>query len=252
MELTKADRTALESLRRKYNDYRSERALAVLHCSAGMTATKIAELLQRTVQTVCSWLHAYQKDGINGLSRDFSPGRPNLRHTRLLPRLEEYLRCSPRDYGWGEDVWSMKVMIAQFHKETGTTISADSVERALHDAGYSFKRAKKGVPVRAPSKEEKLARIKEIAKEITLLKADRDVEVMFLDESHFSTDPYVTRGWHKRGKPFFPGDTAKARKLHHLWGIRSGKRCFLLEEFEQKQCVGSQGVSTSITSPCRK
>jgi len=57
---------------------------------------------------------------------------------------------------------------------------------------------------------------------------------MFLDESHFSTDPYATRGWRKRGKPFFPEDSIKERKMHYLWGIRAGKRFLLLEEFEQK------------------
>lgn len=224
----------LEGLRRKYNDYRSERALAILHCSDGLTATRIAKILRRTIQTVCTWLHAYEDRGINGLSRDFSPGRPNLRQAKLLHRLEEYLQRSPRDYGWGEDIWSIKVMIAQYHKETGTAISADSVERALHDAGYSFKRAKKSVPAKAPGKSEKLAKVKEIAGKISSLKENGDVEVMFLDESHFSTDPYVTRGWHKRGEPFFPANAIKAGKLHNIWGIRSGKRCFLLEEFEEK------------------
>lgn len=234
IDLTDFDRSELESLRRKYNDYRSERALAVLHCSTGMKATKIADILQRTIQTVCSWLKAYQDNGIEGLNRDFSPGRPNLRKTQLLPRLEEYLQRSPRDYGWGEDIWSTKVMIAQFHKETGETVSVDTVERALHDADYSFKRAKKSVPANAPSKAEKLEKVKRIAREIEGLKSSGNVEVMFLDESHFSTEPYVTRGWHKRGKPFFPADAAKKRKLHDIWGICAGKRCFLLEKFEQK------------------
>jgi len=234
IKLSKKERIELEGLRRKYNDYRSERALAILHCSDGLTATRIAKILRRTIQTVCIWLHAYEDHGVKGLSRNFSPGRPNLRRTKLLPRLEEYLQRSPRDYGWGEDVWSTKVMIAQYHKETETAISSDSVERALHDAGYSFKRAKKSVPAKAPSKSEKLAKVKEIARKISTLKENGEVEVMFLDESHFSTDPYVTRGWHKRGEPFFPPNSVKTGKLHNIWGICSGGRRFLLEEFEEK------------------
>ena len=116
IKLSKKERIELEGLRRKYNDYRSERALAILHCSDGLTATRIAKILRRTIQTVCIWLHAYEDHGVKGLSRNFSPGRPNLRRTKLLPRLEEYLQRSPRDYGWGEDVWSTKVMIAQYHR----------------------------------------------------------------------------------------------------------------------------------------
>ena len=32
-------------------------------------------------------------------------------------------------------------------KESGEIVSDDTVERALHDVGYSFKRAKKSAPV---------------------------------------------------------------------------------------------------------
>jgi transposase len=232
IELTKKERLELEKICRSFSDYRSERALAVLHCANGKKATHIAAMLNKTIQTICAWLKAYQKNGIDGLNRKYSPGRPSIRQEKLIPLLDSYLSKSPRDYGWGENVWGTKVIIAQFMRDTGVSLSQSTVERALRDAGYSFKRAKKGVPMNAPSKEEKLKRVKSIAQEISNLKANEDVEVMFLDESHFSTEPYVTRGWHKRGKPFFPTDSNKKRRVHNIWGIRSGKRFFLLEEFE--------------------
>jgi len=72
--------------------------------------------------------------------------------------------------------------------------------------------------------------VQEIAKQILEFKADDEVEVVFLDESHFSTDPYVVRGWHKKGEPFFPTDTRKAGKPFGIWRIRAGNREFLLEE----------------------
>jgi len=234
IDLSREEVSELEKIRRRYSDYRSERALAVLHCARGKKATHIAEMLGRTVQAVCQWLKAYLDHGINGLTRKYSPGRPSVRQAQLRPRLEGYLSKTPQDYGWREEVWSTAVLIAQFHCETGLRISHDSVERALHDAGYSFKRARKGVPATAPGKEEKLAAVQEITARINELKVEDDVEVMFLDESHFSTDPYVTRGWHKRGVPFFPEDTAETGSLQHIWGIRTGKRFFLLEERTQK------------------
>jgi transposase len=234
IDLSREEVAALEKIRRSYSDYRSERALAVLHCARGKKAAHIAEMQGRTVQAVCQWLKAYLDHGVNGLTRKYSPGRPSVRQAQLRPRLEVYLSKTPQDYGWREEVWSTAVLIAQFQRETGLRISHDSVERALHDAGYSFKRARKGVPATAPGKEEKLVAVQEIAARINELKVEDDVEVMFLDESHFSTDPYVTRGWHKRGEPFFPEDTAQTGSLHHIWGIRAGKRFFLLEELSQK------------------
>lgn len=223
-------REALLELRQKSGDYRSERALAVLHCADGKRPCEIAEMLKRSSQTVCQWLHAYQRDGFAGLNRTFSPGRPSVRQTKLIPMLSEYLSKSPRDYGWGEDVWSIKVIMAQFQKDNGFSIGRHTVIRALHDEGFSSKRAKKTVPVCAPSKEDKLAQVRAIAAQIVQLRMSEDVEVMFLDESHFSTDPYVIRGWSKRGEPFFPSDADETGRMHNIWGIRTSDRRILLEE----------------------
>lgn len=231
IELSSSEKTRLEGMRRRYGDYRSERALAVLHCALGKSARRIASLLCRTEKTVRSWLNSYRLHGVDGLARSYSPGRPSHRNVKFRPRMEEYLSREPKEYGWGESAWSIKVLIAQYEKETGIKISEDSVERALKESGYSFKRAKLTTPPHAPSREEKLDQVKAIANEILALKKDGDLEVMFLDESHFSTEPYVARGWHKRGKPFFPPDTSKSKRVHHIWGIRTKKSGFLLEKF---------------------
>jgi len=72
--------------------------------------------LKRSSQSIRSWLHAYNKHGIEGLNRNFSPGRPNFRKEVLIPKITEYFTKSPRNYGWGEDVWTVKVLIAEIEK----------------------------------------------------------------------------------------------------------------------------------------
>ena len=230
--LCEEQKTELKQIQKNQGDRRSERALAVIHCSEGMKATAIAHLLKRRVNTVCNWLNAFVAYGIAGLSRKYSSGRPSHQKSELLCKLETYLSASPRDFGWGEDVWSVKVICAQFHKETGKSISPHTVRRTLNAAGYSYKKPKKTTPLNAPTKEEKIERVREIIEEISELSKTEEVEVMFLDESHFSTDPYNVKGWIKKGKPFFPADSQEIRKLHNIWGIRTKTRCFLLEEFE--------------------
>ena len=76
IELSVADRGDLDGMSRKCNDYRSERALAVLHCALGESARPIAVFLHRTEKTVRSWLNAYLLHRNDGLSRSYSPGRP--------------------------------------------------------------------------------------------------------------------------------------------------------------------------------
>jgi len=229
IDLSVSGRDELMRIREKSTDYRSERALAVLHCADGKRPCQIALILKRSSLTICSWLHAYKKCGISGLARKYSPGRPSLRKSILMPKIDEYLKKPPRSYGWGEDIWTVKVIMAQFKKDTNQIISRYTIVRALRDLGYSAKRSKKTMPQVAPTREYRLNKIRKIAQDIAKLKITDNVEVMFLDESHFTTDPYVVRGWSKRGEPFF-SITKKARKLHHIWGIRTGERCFLLEE----------------------
>lgn len=234
IDLSKQEMAELKQLQRKSNDYRSERALAVIHCSEGKTATEIAGILKHQINTICNWLNAFIKDGIEGLNRKYSEGRPSKRNTKLLPRLQEYLEKVPNDYGYSENLWTIKLIQIQYEKDTEDTISEDTVRRGLHEAGYSCKRPKKTAPHVAPSKEEKLKRVQEIIQEIKMLSRKEDVELMFLDESHFSNEPYVIRGWSKKGKPFFPVDPKKTRKLLNIWSIRTSKRCFLLEEYKER------------------
>ena len=183
-----------------------ERSLAILHCAEGRKIIWIAHALHRQCLTIRTWIAKFMKDGVKGLARNYSPGRPSVRTTEFRPKVEKYLSTSPRDYGWYEDLWSMQLLKSQLKKDTGKEISTSTLRRLLKDCGYSYKRPRKAVPSSAPSKEDKLSRVKEIASEILTLNKNSDVEVMFLDESHFSTEPYVIRGWYRKGEVFSPRD----------------------------------------------
>ena len=58
IKLTLEQRQELNKIREKYSDYRSERALAVLHCGEDKRPCQIAEILKRSSLTICNWLHA--------------------------------------------------------------------------------------------------------------------------------------------------------------------------------------------------
>jgi hypothetical protein len=68
------------------------------------------------------------------------------------------------------------------------------------------------------------------------LAGTNDIEVVYLDESHFSNEPYVVRGWHKKGQPFSPADAEKQSGVIHFRGLRAKDKIFLLEKFPEKQC----------------
>ncbi|OQA82843.1 MAG: hypothetical protein BWY31_03022 [Lentisphaerae bacterium ADurb.Bin242] len=236
LSLSEELRKGLEELQNNGSNQLRERSLAVLHCADGKKISWIASALNRQGATIRTWIASFERDGIAGLSRTYSPGRPSVRQIKLKPRLQEYLEHSPRDYGWGEDIWTTAIINEQFEKELKRKFGESTISRLLKDMGYVFKRAKKTVPAAAPSKEEKIEAVKKIASDILEWGKGKDVEVVFLDESHFSTDPYVIRGWHKCGEPFSPSDPQASGKHVGIWSIRSGSKEILLEECTKKQC----------------
>lgn len=77
--------------------------------------------------------------------------------------------------------------------------------------------------------------IQKIAKDILELNKDSDVEVMFVDESHFSTEPYIVRGWYRKGEVFSPQGKSKKRIRNGLWCVQTSDKIILLEERSQKR-----------------
>lgn len=232
INLTIQQHQQLISIRRKQTDPRNEKCIAVIMAHEGKNCTTIAATLKRHVQTIYQWLHAWKNEGLDGLTRGKSTGRPSLRKEKLAPRLEQWLKHSPSHYGYQQEMWTIPLLQEQFTRETGESLSEDTVSRALKDLGFSYKRPRKSMPPNAPTKKEKRQKVLDIIGEINSEAKKGQLKIMFLDESHFSNEPYVIRGWYKRGKPFFPTDSYKKRDGVVVWGLRFGRREFLLQECE--------------------
>lgn len=217
LEISAAQKKELEELQSNGSGIMRERSLAVLHCAAGRKITWIAKALNRQILTIRTWIERFRQDGVQGLERSYSPGRPSIRNRIFRPKVEEYLNSTPKNYGWREECWTMVLLREQLKKDIGKNIGISTLERLLKDCGYSYKRPRKGVPVTSPSKEEKLKRVKAIAQQILELKEDSNPDILFVDESHFSTEPYVIRGWHRRGEDFFL-ETSRNRQSISIFG----------------------------------
>jgi transposase len=53
-----------------------ERYHGILLLMDGKSCPEIAPWLYREEDTIRSWVHAFNQDGLQGLEREFSPGRP--------------------------------------------------------------------------------------------------------------------------------------------------------------------------------
>jgi transposase len=172
--------------------------------------------------------------GLAGLSRRFSPGRPNEKRNAVKGRIKEIISQPPDLYGYVDRVWTVPLVTHDIKKKLNISISNDTVIRALKDLGYSYKRPSKTMPPTAPTREEKIVSIKKMLNEIEAIIKDKDSLIYALDESHFSTEPYLVQGWFFKRWP--PPDMyqQQKRKSHILWMLESKDKKVLLEAIKSR------------------
>ena len=230
VSITKEQQKELKQFRSLASSKDSEKALMVLLSSEGEKVSQIAKTLKRNPHTVRDWLKRYNANGLKGLSRRYSPGRPDEKRAKLKAHIQEVLGDSPVDHGYQDHVWSVPLIEHDAALKLGLSVSGDTVTRALNDMGYSYKRPAKTVPARAPDKKEKAERVKSMIEEIKGILSKGETEIYALDESHFSTKPYLVRGWFKKRWPPQDRDKLQEGKSHILWMLKFGNTEVLLEE----------------------
>jgi len=82
----------------------------VLMNADGQNVADISYSLRRNPHTVRDWLKRYKAVGLPGLSRKFSPGRPDKKRERVKERIKEILSKSPESYGYLDSVWTVPLI----------------------------------------------------------------------------------------------------------------------------------------------
>jgi len=233
VHLSKSQRKELKTLRHQVSSKNSEKALMVLMSSDGKSVAEISSALKRNPHTVRDWLKRYNRDGLPGLSRKFSPGRPDKKRNITKSHIEKIISGPPSQYGYADNVWSVPLIIHDIKINRNIPVSRDTVLRSLKDLGYTYKRPSKGPPCRAPSRQEKIDAVEEIMGNVKAIMKNEASILYFLDESHFSTEPYLVQGWFKKRQPPQNPDQFQKRKPHILWLLESGNTKILLEKVTQ-------------------
>lgn len=232
--LSLSEKKELEKLRNKTGSDYAERALIILLSHQGLSPVKIAKKIHRNPHTTRTWIRRFLKERIPGLERRYSPGRPPKHKGLLMELLPEWLSTGPSTYGYNASVWTVELLRSQFRKVADDNISSDTIERALKKLGYSYRRAKKGVPSSAPSKEEKKRRVLELVEEIKNFIGQDDAVILSLDETHLSSEPYLIRGWYKKNSIFLAFADQKG-ELHDLWCVEYQGTKIYLEKCQEGQ-----------------
>lgn len=127
VQVSPEQRLELEKFRRQASSKDSEKALMVLLNADGQSVGAISTMLKRNPHTVRDWLKRYQKNSLAGLSRKYSPGRPDEKRKKVKERIEEIIQRPPIEYGYMDNVWTVPLIAHDIEKELDISVSTDTV-----------------------------------------------------------------------------------------------------------------------------
>ena len=122
--------------------------------------------------------------------------------------------------------WTLRRLVVWAEQTFGTVCCRETIRRALHRLGLSWKQGKKLLSRADPVKR---AAFVERFQEV-LARANRDEELLvYIDEAHIHQDADLGRGWSVRGERFWvcsssPGLSAKA-SFYGLYLYNQGPVC---------------------------
>ena len=117
--VNKKQRVELEKIRHQASSKNSEKALMVLlNGDDGKTVSEISNILKRNPHTVRNWLKRYKEKGLSGLSRKFSPGRPNDKRKIVKNHIKKMLDDGLRATLETQSIVTGQLLVGlDFHKD---------------------------------------------------------------------------------------------------------------------------------------
>lgn len=119
-----------------------ERYQAVYLFLTGYTRLEISNIINRSRQTVGSYINAYKKDGLEGLKLGHSPGRPcRLSNEQKTALFEVITTKVPADVGFTAKYnWTLALVCEYVKREWNFSYSLYGMSDVLHGLNLSYTR----------------------------------------------------------------------------------------------------------------
>jgi transposase len=226
--LSAEQRRALAVLRRRAVGRVAMRAQMVLLRAKGYSAGQIAEMFDLGEDRVRHWLRRYEREGPAGLADRPRPGRPPK--DRLARQIVDAQASNPPgSSGLVQGFWTAGLLAAFLASRFGLTLSAASVRRYLHAAGWRWARPRLAPAVHAPGRQRKAdpeapLKLKRLARALA-----GAAPVLFLDECELQLLPLIRPRWMKgpRLRVPTPGQNAR-RAVFGALDARTGRLEYLI------------------------
>lgn len=171
-----------------------ERLVAIQMYDNGLTADRIAEILNVGRSSVFDWIARYREGGLASVSTKFASGRPTVLDDSEMIRLYTMINGKdPRVHGFGLALWTRALIRDLIKKAFGKAVSLVTVGRILKKLGMSAQRplyrSWKQDPARVETwKREEYPAIKARAAQV-------GATILFADEASVRTDYHAGTTW---------------------------------------------------------
>jgi transposase len=108
----------------------------VLLVCAGKTCYEVADLLGHSPRTIQYWVERFERSGFAGLEDRERPGRPGVLDEKMCRRINKDLRQSPRQLGYGQNLWDGKLLSHHLEIRYGVRLGVRQCQRLFHELGF--------------------------------------------------------------------------------------------------------------------
>jgi transposase len=188
--LSAIEQSSLQAMYRHHDNYYTrQRAHGVLLSSEAWSVREIAAILGVHRQSVASWLHAWEHEGLCGLLEKPRSGRPKHLEEAEIELALELVNDNPR---------TLKKALSLLEEQTGKTISTQTLKRLCKQAGMSWKRVRKSLKSRRD--DDAFDRVVTILAALIPHAQQGRIDFYYFDESGFSLTPCVPYAWQPLGE----------------------------------------------------
>jgi transposase len=108
----------------------------LLLVSQGYSCYDVADLLGQDPRTIERWVKRFDNRGFGGLHEGEHPGRPTRLGTEDCLKVETDLRRSPRDFGYGQNLWDGKLLAHHLALHYDLTLGVRQCQRLFGQFGF--------------------------------------------------------------------------------------------------------------------
>lgn len=217
-------------------DVRIRAVRAVLR---GRSMSDVADAYGTDRSTVFRWVTRFQKDGVEGLERRSTSGRPRKLEELTETDLRNIVLRPASDFGYETDLWTVGRLHVVIEDQYQVSVSKDTIWRRLREAGLTYQKPER--EYYELDEEARQAWLRDDVPEIRKIVRKYRAILYFQDEANVSLTAFLGKTWSPSGQ------TPKAKVTGKRGGVAAmsaiSRRGHLLFRLHNKRIASPEVIA---------